>query len=95
MRKITVIRPQRMQFPFIKGKILINAKECEIVKAGKTVVFDVPDGSHDIQVIFASLPPVNSNVLRIGQSDGDMTFEVKIKVPLKNTDPTYAELTIK
>ena len=95
MRKITVIRPQKIQFLFTKGKILIDNSECAIVKAGKTAVFDIPDGSHDIQVIFATLPPVNSNILRIEPSDGDTSFEVKIKVPLKNTDPTYAELTKK
>ena len=76
-----------------EGKILIDGSECEIVKAGKTATFEIPDGSHDIQVIFGAVPPVNSNVLRIEQSDGDMAFEVKIKVPLKNSDPTYAELT--
>ena len=95
MRKITVARPQKIQLPFSKGKILIDNKECEIVKAGKTVTFEIPDGDHDIQVIFAAAPPVNSNVLQIAQSDGDIVFEVKIKVPLKNTDPTYAELTRK
>ena len=94
MRKITVSRPQKIQMPFTKGKILIDGNECEIVKAGKTATFEIPDGGHDIQVIFAAVPPVNSNVLRIEQSDGDTALEVKIKVPLKN-DPTYAELTRK
>ena len=92
MRKITVARPQKIQFPFTKGKILIGGNECEAVKAGKTVVFEIPDGDHDIQVVFAAIPPVNSNVLRIEATDGDAAFEVKIIVPLKNTDPTYAEL---
>ena len=92
MRKITLSRPQRLQLPFSKGKILIDGSEGEIVKAGKTVVFEIPDGVHDIQVIFAALPPINSNTLHIEQSDGDMALEVKIKVPLKSTDPTYAEL---
>ena len=95
MRKVTVIRPQKIQLLFTKGKILIDDKECETVKAGKTAVFDIPDGAHDIQVVFAAIPPVNSNVLRIEESDGDITFEVNIKVPLKNTDPTYAELARK
>ena len=95
MRKITVTRPQKLQLPFSKGKILIDDNECGIVKAGKTVVFEIFDGGHDIQVIFAAVPPVTSNILHIEQSDGDITFEVKIKVPLKNTDPTYAELTRK
>ena len=95
MRKITVIRPQRIRLPFSKGKILIDGNDCEVVKAGKTVVFEISDDSHDIQIIFAGLPPVSSNVLRIEQSDGDMTFEVKIKVPLNNADPTYAEITKK
>ena len=95
MRKITVTRPQKIQLPFTKGKILIDGNECEMVKAGKTAVLDVSDGAHDIQVIFASLPPVNSNVLHIEQSDGDTAFEIKIKVPVKNTDPAYAELTRK
>ena len=95
MRKITVERPQKIQLPFSKGKILIDDNECETVKAGKTVTFEIPDGGHDIQVIFAAVPPVNSNVIRIEESDGDIAFEVKIKVPLKNTDPTYAELTRK
>ena len=94
MRKVTVVRPQKIQLPFSKGKILIDNNECEIVKAGKTVTFEIPDGGHDIQVIFAALPPVNSNVLQIEPSDGDITFEVKIIVPLKN-DTTYAELTRK
>ena len=94
MRKVTVERPQKIQLPFSKGKILIDNNECETVKAGKIAVFEVPDGGHDIQVIFAAAPPVNSNILRIEESDGDTAFEVKIIVPLKN-DPTYAELTKK
>ena len=94
MRKVTVIRPQKLQLPFSKGKILIDNNECETVKAGKTAEFEIPDGGHDIQVIFDAAPPVNSNLLRIEQSDGDTVFEVKIVVPLKN-DPTYAELTKK
>jgi hypothetical protein len=93
MRKITVNRPQKIQLPFSKGRILIDGSEREVVKAGKTATFEIPDGNHDIQVIFAAQPPVNSNVLHIEQSDGDMVFEVKIKVPLSNNDPTYAELT--
>jgi hypothetical protein len=92
MRKITVSRPQKIQLLFSKGKILLDGKECEIVKAGKTAVLEIPDGAHDLQVIFAAMPPVESNIFRIEQTDGDMVFEVKIKVPLKNTDPTYAEL---
>ena len=95
MRKLTVTRPQKIQLPFTKGKILIDRNECEMVKAGKTVVFEIPDGRHDIQVVFAALPPINSNVLYIEESDGDIAFEVKIKIPLRNTDPTYAELTKK
>ena len=94
MRKITVVRPQKIQLLFSKGKILIDNNECETVKAGKTTVFEIPDGGHDIQVVFPAIPPVNSNVLRIEQSDGDTVFEVKIIVPLKN-DVTYAELTRK
>ena len=94
MRKITVERPQKMQLPFSKGKILIDDKECEIVKAGKSATFEVPDGGHAIQVVFAAAPPVNSNVMHIEPSDGDVSFEVKIIVPLKNDD-TYAELTRK
>ena len=94
MRKITVARPQKMQLPFSKGKILIDDNECEVVKAGKTVTFEIPDGGHSIQMIFPAAPPVNSNVLHIEPSDGDLSFEVKIIVPLKN-DATYAELTRK
>ena len=95
MRKVTVSRPQKVKLPFSKGKILIDGNECEIVKAGKTATFDVPDGDHDIQVVFAAIPPVESNVLRIDSSDGDMSFEVNIKVPLKSTEPTIAELVKK
>ena len=95
MRKITVTRPQKIQFPFTKGKILINGTECAVIKAGKTVEFEIPDDARDIQVTFAVAPPVQSNVLQIDPADGDAAFEVKIKVPLKNTDPTYAELTKK
>ena len=94
MRKVTVVRPQKLQLPFSKGKILIDSIECETVKAGKTAEFEIADGGHDIQVIFAAAPPVNSNILRIEQSDVDTVFEVKIVVPLKN-DPSYAELTKK
>ena len=94
MRKVTVIRPQKIQLPFSKGKILIDNNESAIVKAGKTAEFEIPDGGHDIQVIFGAVPPVNSNILRIEESDGDTVFEVKIVVPVKN-DPTYAELTRK
>jgi hypothetical protein len=94
MRKITIARPQKIQFPLIKGKILIDGIECETVKAGKTITFEIPDGRHDLQVVFSAVPPVNSNVIHIEQSDGDAAFEIKIVVPLKN-DETYAELTRK
>ena len=95
MRKVTVNRPQKAKLPFTKGKILIDGSECEVVKAGKTATFEIPDGNHDIQLVFSSVPPVNSNVLRIDSSDGDTSFEINITVPLKNEDPTYAELTKK
>jgi len=93
MRKITVSRPEKMKLPFSKGKILIDGNECGVVKAGKTESLDIPDNSRDIQVIFAAVPPVSSNVLSIGSAD--TAFEVRIKVPLKNTEETYAELTKK
>jgi len=92
MRKVTVNRPQKAKLPFSKGKILIDGNEHAIVKAGKTAAFEIPDGNHDIQVVFKAVPPVTSNVLRIDSSDGDMSFEVKITVPLKSEE-TYAELT--
>jgi len=93
MRKVTVSRPQKAQFPFTKGKILIDGSESEVVKAGKSATFEVPDGNHNIQVVFASVPPAESNFLQMNASDGDTRFEVKIKVPLRNTDSTTAELT--
>ena len=67
MPKITVNRPEKMKLPFSKGKILIDGNEREVVKAGKAVTFDIPDGSRDIQVVFAAVPPVSSNVLPIGK----------------------------
>ena len=94
MRKITLSRPQKVLLPFSKGKIIVNGNECAVVKAGKTVVFEVPDDARDIQVIFAGLPPTNSNVLFINQIEGDISLEVKITVPLSNEVPTYAELKI-
>jgi len=94
MRKVTVSRPQKVKLPFSKGKILLNGNECEIVKAGKTTTFEIPDGNHDIQVVFAAIPPVNSNILRIDSLDGDTSIEIKITVPLNNAE-TYAELTKK
>ena len=94
MRKVSVARPQKMQLPFSKGKILVDDQECETVKAGKTATFEIPDGIHAIQVIFAAAPPENSNVLHIEASDGDLALEVKIKVPLSGGD-TIAELTKK
>ena len=93
MRKVTVNRPQKVQFPFTKGKILIDGVEGEAVKAGKSVTFEVPDGNHRIQVVFASIPPTESNLLQVDASDGDTSFEVKIKVPFGNNDSTTAELT--
>ena len=104
MRKLTVIRPQRIHFPFTKGKILIDGQEREVVKAGKTVSVEVADGYHDLQVTFASIPPTYSNVVPIEPTDGDLTFEVKIVVTpgsIPNDDgegthtPTYATLTKK
>ena len=94
MRKVTVKRPQRFKLLFSKGKILISGNELGIVKAGKTVTLDIPDGNHDIQLVFAAIPPVESNVLHIDSSDGDTSFEVDIKVPINN-DETTAELTRK
>jgi len=93
MRKVTVSRPQKAVFAFTKGKILIDGSECEVVKAGKSAIFEIPDGNHRIQVVFASIPPTESNLLQIEASDGDTSFEVKIKVPLSNMDSTTAELT--
>jgi hypothetical protein len=90
---VTVSRPQKAVFPFTKGKILIDNSECGVVKAGKSATFEIPDGSHSIQVVFASLPPTESNYLQISASDGDAGFEVRIKVPLDNNDSTTAELT--
>ena len=94
MRKVTVSRPQKIHLPFSKGSIMIDDKEFEVVKAGKTVTFEIPDGNHSIYMAFKALPPVTSNELLIAASDGDTSFEVKIIVPLKN-DTTYAELTKK
>ena len=91
MKKVTVRRPQKIKLPFSKGKILLNGNECEIVKAGKTTTFEIPDGNHNIQVVLAAVPPVNSNILRIDSSDGDTNLEIKITVPLNNAE-TYAEL---
>jgi hypothetical protein len=56
------------------------------------VTFEIPDGNHDIQVAFGSLPPVNSNPLPINGSDGDTSFEIKIVVPVSSQNSTYAEL---
>ena len=94
MRKVTVSRPQKIQFPFTKGKIIVGDKECAQVKAGKTETFEIPDGRQDIQVKFSSIPPTESNVITIDESDGDLNFEIKIKVSMNN-DPTTAELTKK
>ena len=94
MRKVTVNRPQKIVLPFSKGKILIDGNELGIVKAGKSATFEIPDGNHDIQLVFKAIPPVNSNVIRIDSSEGDTSFEVKITVPINN-DETYAELTKK
>ena len=101
MRKITVSRPQ-LHFPFIKGKILIDGSEREIIKARKTVTLEIADGYHDIQITFASIPPTHSNVVPIEPTDGDLTFEVKIVVTPSSSPnmdgesthtPTYAKLT--
>ena len=94
MRKVTVNRPQKAKLPFSKGKILIDGNECELVKAGKSATFEIPDGDHEIQVTFKAVPPVNSNVLRIESADGDTSFEITITVPLRNEETT-AELTKK
>ena len=95
MRKITISRPQKAILPFSKGKIMIDYQETEIIKPGKTVVVEVPDGHHDLQIIFAALPPVNSNVVYIEETDGDINFEVKITVPLNNQIETFATITRK
>ena len=92
MRKVTVSRPQKAVFAFTKGKIMIDGVERETVKAGKAATFEIPDGNHRIQVVFAGIPPTESDLLQIDASDGDTSFEVKIKVPLSNTDSTTAEL---
>ena len=93
MRKVTVSRPQKAVFALIKGKILIDGSEREIVKAGKSTTFEIPDGNHSIQVVFKGIPPTESNFLHITAPDGDVSLEVKIKVPLSNMDSTTAELT--
>jgi len=94
MRNVTVNRPQKFPFPFTKGKILIDDAEHEAApKAGKSVTFEVPDGNHCIQVVFASIPPTESNELTIEASDGDTAFEVRVKVPVGSYEGTTAELT--
>jgi len=92
MRKVTVNRPQKLKLPFSKGKVMLNGNECGIVKAGKSITFEIPDGNHDIQVVFAAIPPVNSNVLRIDSSDGDTSIKIDIIVPV-SSDETTAVLT--
>ena len=94
MRKVTVNRPQKAKLPFSKGKVLLDGNEVGIVKAGKSVTFEIPDGNHDIQLVFKAIPPVNSNVLRIDSSDGDTNIDINIIVPL-NSEDTTAELTKK
>ena len=79
MRKITVARPQVVEMLLAKGRILIDGKDRETVKGGKTVVFEIPDGKHEIQMILESFPKVKTNILPIEESDGDVVFEVKIK----------------
>ena len=103
MRKITVSRPQRIHFPFTKGKILIDGSEHGLIKGGQTVTIEVADGYHDLQVTFASMPPTHSNVVQIEPTDGDLSFEVRIVVTpgrlqsdgediIGSSTPTYAEL---
>ena len=94
MRKVTVNRPQKIQFVFTKGKVHLDGSECAVVKAGGTATFEVPDGDHQVQVKFASIPPVDSNVVLVEAGDGDVNIEVKIIVPLKS-GPTQVELTKK
>jgi hypothetical protein len=94
VRKVTVARPQKIQLPFSKGKVLVDSNELAEVKKGSTVVFEIPDGAHNIQVVFKAVPAVESNILPISESDGDLSFEIKIVVPLKS-EPTYAILTKK
>lgn len=94
MRKATLSRPQKMQFPLIKGNICLDGSDCAQVKAGKEVTFEIPDGAHEIQVYFASVPPTSSNVLSISELDEALAFEVKIIVPLKG-GATTAQLTKK
>ena len=93
MRKVTVNRPQKIVFPFTKGKIIVDGTEREIVKAGKSATFEIPDGSHTLQVVFASIPPTESNFEEIGAAEGDTSFEIKIKVPVGSYESTSAELT--
>ena len=93
MRKATISRPQKVVLPFSKGKIMIDNYECDIIKPGKTVTVEIPDGNHYLQVIFAALPPVLSDVVQIMEEDGDLEFEIKIIVPLTNGVETYATLT--
>jgi hypothetical protein len=94
MRKVTVSRPQRIQLPFSKGLVLVGGKELAQVKGGGTAAFDIPDGAQDIQVTFKAVPPVQSNILQISESDGNLSLEVKIIVPINGGDTT-AELTKK
>ena len=94
MSKVTVSRPQKLKLPLIKGKILLNGNEVEIIKAGKTATFEIPDGKHNLQVVFGSVPPTNSDIIYIDSADSNLSFEVNIKVPLTGGDTT-AELTKK
>jgi hypothetical protein len=77
MRKVTIARPQKIIYPFIKGIVLFDREEREILKAGKTVVFEIPDGRHDIQILLKALPPTYSNVVFIGEKEGDLSLDVE------------------
>jgi len=44
------------------------------------MTLEIPDGLHDLQVIFPSIPPTHSNVIHIEAHEGDMAFEAKIIV---------------
>jgi hypothetical protein len=51
MRKLTVIRDRKVACAFVNYSILVDGREYAVIKNGKTITVEIPDGAHCINVM--------------------------------------------
>jgi len=85
MRKITIIRPSRFVGSAMPCSVVIDDGEYSVLNNGQTKTFEIPDGSHRMQIIASPLVNIGhsvykSDVVFIDETDGNSAFELMIKM---------------